>query len=196
MGLIKLLVLFSLLIPNYSESFSRKKSSPVYVVEASPTPTPIVVDKKGVEFIPVKNYSTTTEKQIILKAAAKLDETIKSDCFAGFIKNRKMIQTKGKSSEEVLQDILSLSGDVPVVMYYRRFGTAIAYREPPSKTINLNRRVFTQDTPLCDWASTMGHESLGHSLGNYDHSYKWTKERIYSVPYSIGEAIDHCCLKN
>ena len=61
---------------------------------------------------------------------------------------------------------------------------------------------FNDSTKICEWAATMAHESIGHSLGNYGHQYKWSVTREYTVPYKIGgaakryggNAFDECCL--
>lgn len=148
-----------------------------------------------VQFIPVKGYATTQEANIIVEAGKKLDQVVRGECFSNFLKNRKMIQTKGQTSAQVVAHIQNLKGKVPVVMYYRRFTSAVAYRQPPEITINLNRKYFYSGLPICDWASTMAHEALGHSLGGYEHDFNWNKQRDFSVPYSLNAAIDSCCKK-
>lgn len=169
-------------------AFAKANKAPV-IVEQPPV---ITAGQGQIEFEPVKYYATTQEAKLIVEAGKKLNETVQSQCFYDFIKNRKMIQTKGQTSEQVARHIQSIKGKVPVVMYYRKFTSAVAYRQPPELTINLNRKYFYSGLPLCDWASTMLHESL-HSLANYEHSFNWTPERDYSVPYSANEGIDLCC---
>lgn len=146
-----------------------------------------------VVFNPVKGYATAQEAEMIRKAGEKLNETVKTQCFHDYLSRRAMIQTKNLSSQEVADQISILSGLVDVSMYFNRWSKAMAYREPPQLKINLNRKYFTASKSLCHWASTMGHEALGHALGNFEHSFRWTKERDYSVPYSIGSAVDTCC---
>ena len=154
-----------------------------------------------VAFIPVKNYATTKEIDLIAKASLKLNETVKSQCFSDFILKAKLKETKGRTNKEVLNHFLGMSDNVPVKIYLKKFTSAIAYRQPPEKTINLNRNYFNESKSPCRWAATMAHESLGHSLGNYGHSYKWNVDREYSVPYKIGgakkqygsNAFEECC---
>lgn len=156
----------------------------------------------SVEFIPVSYYSTKTERVKILKASKKINEVISSQCFANEILNRSMIDTNNKSSEEVLKHLQSLNGIIPVKMYSRcmRLGfrcpaptSAVAFRQPPQTIINLNRFAFYNTISDCDWASTMAHEGLGHSLGGYGHDFNWSKLRNFSVPYSINYAFEKCC---
>lgn len=170
--------------------------SPHPTITPSPTQAPTV--SGGVILDPVKELTTDKERAIIAKAEKKLADVTASKCFGDFISSRKMIQTQGKTPEQVLAHIRSLSGVVPVKMYYRCYGrfpctSAVAYRSPPSIEINLNRAYFTSAKSVCKWASTIGHESVGHALGNYEHSFKWTPDRDFSVPYSINAAFEACC---
>lgn len=167
------------------------------IEEAASTPVPQGNPPKDIEvgavkLNPVEYYTTQKEREIIKRAEAKLNEVKSSQCFRDFIAARNMIETQGKTSKQVSDHIASLSGLVDVSMYFSRFSSAVAYRQPPELKINLNRKYFYESLPLCDWVSTILHESL-HALANYEHSYKWTPERIYSVPYSANEAVDACC---
>jgi hypothetical protein len=154
-----------------------------------------------VTFSPIPYYSTQAQRVKIKAAEKVLNETIHSKCFADFMTSRKLIQTQGKTPTQVVAHLQGLSGDVPVKMYYSRFSSAVAYRQPPSMVINLNTRNFYPTLSNCEWAATMAHESLGHSLGSYEHDYKWNKARSFSVPYSIGggdtvsggDAFQKCC---
>lgn len=141
-----------------------------------------------VEFSPLERFSTVKERELINLASVKIEETVKSECFKDFMLKSKLLETQGKSNTEVLAHILGMSDVIPVKIYFNRFSSAIAYRQPPEKTINLNRKYFTTRLSLCRWAATMAHEALGHSIGNYAHSFKWSVEREYSVPYKLGGA--------
>jgi hypothetical protein len=155
--------------------------------KVTPTPTPLV--NVGVTFVPVEYYTTKAQREKIKKAEKKMNEVIQSQCFKDFMSKRAMIDTNGKKSYEVVEHLQSLSGKIPVEMYNPgRFSSAVAYRSPPSLTIHLSYNYFTTDMDDCEWASTMAHESLGHSLGEYDHDYRWSASREYSVPYSINHA--------
>lgn len=152
------------------------------------------VDSGEITLTPDQYYSTEAERKAIAAAQIKLNEIKNSKCFEDFITARKMIQTGNRTSEQVAKHLKAISGNVKVNMYYRRFTSAVAYRQPPSMEINLNRNYFHPSMDICkEWASTIGHESLGHSLGDYDHDYNWSPERDYSVPYSINQAFTHCC---
>jgi hypothetical protein len=129
----------------------------------------------------------------VLEAEKKIQEVVSSQCFKDFMLSRPMIETNNRTSSEVYSHVSNLSGLVGVSMYFKRWTSAIAYRNPPSLKINLNRNYFTASKSVCDWASTMAHEGIAHALGNYTHSYYPTKDRQYSVPYSLNASFDSCC---
>jgi hypothetical protein len=126
-----------------------------------------------------------------------MNKVIQSDCFKNFISQRALVQTNGKTAAQVAAHLQSLTGVIHANMYYRRMGflgtSAVAYRQPPSTDINLNRAYFVVTLDTCEWASTVAHESVGHSLGGYDHDFNATAQRPFSVPYSINAAFDACC---
>lgn len=154
-----------------------------------------------VEFIPVAKYATETEIELIKEASIKVDETVRSGCFKNFMLSARLLETKGRTNLQVWANILGMVDKVPVKIYTKWGSSAIAYRQPPEKAINLNRSFFNSKISPCRWAATMAHEALGHSLGNYGHSYKWSVEREYSVPYKLGgasvkyggNAFSQCC---
>lgn len=160
-----------------------------------------------VAFEPIKGFATDKQADLILKASFKLNQTIKSQCFSDFLTAATLKQTNGRTNAQILAHILGMRDVVKVKMYYKAWGckvgctSAIAYRTPPEKKINLNSAYFTEKRSACTWAATMAHESLGHSLGNYGHSSNWTVAREYTVPYKIGgaskkygsNAIEECC---
>lgn len=158
-----------------------------------PTPTPIIAKNGNVIFEPKKYYATKDEAQMIIESGNKMNEVVQSQEFFDCIKNRKLIQTNGRTPEQVATHLQSIKGVVPVVMYYRKFTRAVAYRKPPSTTINLNRKYFVRSIGVCEWSSTMGHEALGHALGEYGHDFKWNKMRDFSVPYSINYCFEQVC---
>lgn len=161
-----------------------------------PTPAPSsrgstrveITVNPGVSFDPDEYYTTPAERATILSAGALANAVIQSDCFAKWMVQRKLIQTNGLTNAGVVTLLRGLSAHMPVKMYYARFTSAEAYRQPPETTINLNRKFFGADTPVEIWAATLGHEGFGHALGNFDHDYKWSPSRSFSVPYSIGGA--------
>lgn len=156
----------------------------------------------AVNFVPVEYYTTKDERVKILKASLKVSETIDSQCFGDFILNRKMNTTNNRTPAQVLEHLRSLNGEVPVRMYYRCMKrgircpvptSAVAYRNTGEGHINLNQAKFVKSLSDCRWASTLGHESLGHSLGGYGHTMNWTSSRDYTVPYSINAGFERCC---
>ena len=147
----------------------------------------------SVTFKPQVKYTTATERAIIEKASVKVNEVIASQCFKDFMQGRSMIETNNRTSSEVYSHIASLSGLVDVLMYFKRWTSAIAYREPPSLKINLNRNYFTASKSVCEWASTMAHEGVTHALGGYSHSFYDNANRNRSVPYSINAGFEKCC---
>jgi hypothetical protein len=198
------------LITNVALGAGRKAPIPVDpepepVVSVTPGPSPTTPQPPSsgdrIVFKPVDYYSTPAERKKIASAGKKVNEVIQSQCFFDFISQRKLIQTGGRTPLEVANHLKSLSGEVPVVMYYRKYTSAVAYRQPPEITINMNRKYFSPSMSDCDWAATMAHESVGHSLGNYGHDYNYNRARSFSVPYSIGggdtisggSAFDKCC---
>jgi len=160
-----------------------------------------------VAFIPAIGYATDKQAAMIENASFKLNQTVKGQCFSDFLMKSKLNETNGRTNAQVLAHILSFNDTVQVKMYYKKWGckigctSAIAYRQPPEKKINLNSAYFTEKRSACRWAATMAHESLGHSLGNYGHSHQWSIAREYTVPYKIGgatekydsNAFDECC---
>ncbi len=180
-------------------SFGCKSSSPVSQVPPEPTPvtSPIPagtphVGLGEITLNPVEYYTAPQERTVIKNAQKKLNEVKSSKCFHDFIAARKMIQTQNKTPLQVADHIASLSGSVDVVMYYSRFSSAMAYRQPPELKINLNRKFFYTSLPICEWVSTILHESL-HALANYEHDYQWNAQRDYAVPYTANAGVEACC---
>jgi hypothetical protein len=164
------------------------------------SPLPVELGTVNVKLIPM---NTLSKDEIILtiNAQEKMNQVVQSKCFYDFMANRKMIQTNNRTDEEVAKHIQSIKGEIPVNFYYTAmknrfnpFGTsAVAYRQPPSNQININRAYYTARANLCEYAGTLAHESIGHSLGGYDHDYYATANRNYSVPYSLNFAFEKCC---
>lgn len=167
----------------------------------SPTPSPIP-HAFNVSFKPT---NATKEESLVIRQAEKIiSDTVKSECFKSYFTSQKLIQTEGRTPDQVVTHLRSLKGVVNVNMYYRcmSFGfrclaptSAVAFRDPPSTDINLNRAYFYTAMSPIEWASTMAHEALGHALGNYDHDYNPTDRRPYSIPYQLNEAIEKCATK-
>lgn len=189
-------IILGLLILNLAGCSTLVNTGPLaeMIDQTSLVSTPIETKLvSSVQFIPDAKYTNPTEKAMIQKAGELVNQVVHSQCFYDYMASRKMIQTKNLSSEQVAKQISILSGLVGVSMHFKRWTSAVAFREPNALKINLNRYYFTASTKLCSWASTMAHEALGHALGGFDHSFHQTKDRQYSVPYSINAAFDACC---
>jgi hypothetical protein len=165
------------------------------ITNPQPSPTP----QKGIVLVPV---NASKEESAKIKDAEKLiNQIVGTKCFYDTLAGRQLVQTDGRTPAEVASHIKSLSGTIKVNMYYRcmSFGfkclaptSAVAYRDPPATDVYMNRAYFYVQMSALEWASTLAHEALGHSLGNYDHDYNPTDRRPYSVPYSIGFVIEKC----
>jgi hypothetical protein len=182
-------ICFSILISLIQACSSTNDHSHSSATPIQPDPS---LEKIGVVFKPVEYYTTPSQRLKIISAGKKVNEVIQSRCFSEYIASRKLIQTGSKTPPEVSKHLQSLSGEVPVKMYYRRFTSAVAYVSPPDITINLNTKYFTPELSDCDYASTLAHEA-SHSLGGYSHDFKWSPPREFSVPYSINHAFEKCC---
>lgn len=175
--------------------FSRGVSQPAPEPTVSPSPLPSTIPQmSGIEFQSVAYYTTPAERVRVAAAARKVVETVQSKCFRDFMSARAMIHTHERSPRKVAEHLQGLTGIVPVKFYYSRFSSAVAYRQPPSLEINMNRKFFGSWSTPCELASTLGHEGLGHAIGEYDHDYEWNAQRDFSVPYSINKAFEKCCV--
>lgn len=180
----KLLTVICVLFLTSCSTTKPPESSSISTPDASPARGLVVFKPVG---------TTDLESKLIAEANSKLTDIVRSECFSNFLKDRPMIQTEGKSNKQVIDHLVSLSGVIPMKMYYKRFTSAVAYTVPPDLTIYFNRKYFNKNTSSCDWASTMAHEGYGHALGGYVHDYKYSKARDFSVPYSLNFAIEACC---
>lgn len=168
-----------------------------------------VTRKSGILFEIEEKSLKKNEGHLLDKAISKFYEVTESQCFYDYIASQKMNETRGRTSRQVADHLTTIKETVPVRMYYARYGnkslrcplcsTAVAYRQPPSKRINLNRDFFDSTKSICRWAATISHES-SHTLG-YSHSMKWTRQREDTVPYILsgrkskygGDAFKKCC---
>lgn len=166
-------------------------SSPAFS-RGSPPPRPAPVEipstpGSGIHFSPVRNY-TFEETQVLIVAESLANQLVKSQCFENFMVKRNLIDTNGKTALEVVQS-LKIDLTIPVEMYYKN-NNVVGYRTPPAPDIYTNRK-YHQGATACARASNLFHE-WSHTVG-YTHSYKATKTRPRSVPYSINAAVEVCC---
>lgn len=188
-----------------------KKDSVIVPTEDVSTPTPApTTPPLSVELVVVnvkliaQSMATNNEISFLAKAEIKMHQVLQSKEFHDFMSARKMVQTNGRSSAEVATHLQSLKGEIPVNFYYAKmrnrynpFGTSVvAYRQPPSNEININRAYYDSvHSDLCEYAGTLAHETVCHTLGGYDHDYYDTTERPFSVCYSINAAFEKICKK-
>lgn len=189
--------------------------APILVLDGHAASPPAAPDGR-VEFLPVDgepgDAPLSAAERLALHQAGELANAVKnSSCFGAFLASRQMIETNGRTSHEVAAGLQALHGTVPVAFYYRCDKAspacpdptrAVAYRQPPEGTIFINRAHFNADRrhiDIYELAGTLAHEGFGHLLGGYDHSFTWTPDRDFSVPYSINgaapsndDAFRHC----
>jgi hypothetical protein len=134
----------------------------------------------------------------ILKAIKAIKKVIGSNEFKKrilehtFQGEKKFLDSKGHSNEEVFQKILEGSEELyPVkngqmdieLELMESESKTVGYTYPDTKRIWINRKFFDSfDT--ADIANNLFHEWL-HKLG-YDHAPEYSVERNSSVPYAIG----------
>ena len=154
----------------------------------------------------------TAEEVEALTRASQIANSVKnSDCFHEFLSSRNLIETNGHTPLQVAAHLQGLSGKLPVSFYFRCLGGshdcnsptfAVAYRQPPDPTVYINRAYYDvrrADFDVYELAGSLAHEGIGHSLAGYEHSYNWTPDRDFSVPYSVSgasrendDAFQHC----
>lgn len=171
-------------------------------VSTTPSPSPTVSLPQGAGNITFKCLNCTDrEKEIIRKTQIIAKKVIASQCFADhFILDKyrsQLIQTNGLSREEVVKKIQNAVVEVPLSMYYDSRSGVYGYTYEGRPTVYLNRWYRTEedykngDWSICAEASNEIHEST-HKMG-FDHDFKSTSRRPYSVPYTANFATDSCC---
>lgn len=196
-------IMFSCSHKKVKESADKVPSADV----STPTPTPagttqpVDVGVANVKLVP-QSMATKDEVAFLAKAEKKMNEVIQSKAFFDFMLNRNLVDTNGKTPREVAAHLQGISGTINVKYYFTKmksrfnpFGTSVvAYRKPPSNDININRAYYDPSySSVCEFAGTLAHESVCHSLGGYDHDYYDTTERPFSVCYSINTAFEKLC---
>ena len=164
-----------------------------------------------IEFVIQGGDATSEEVGAIVRAAEIANAVKNSDCFHEFMASRKLIETNGHTPRQVAVHLQGVSGKLPVSFYFRCLAGsrdcnsptfAVAYRQPPDPTVYVNRAYYDvsrADFDVYELAGSLAHEGIGHSLAGYEHSYDWTPDRDFSVPYSISgasrendDAFQHC----
>lgn len=157
--------------------------------EPSPTAAPSSFPvKSGIGFRCASCTQKETEK--VQEAEIVANEIVQGKCFEDFMLGWGLLQTEGKTPKQVVQDIRSQNLTVPV-HYYRGKCSVVGYRNPPYPDIYFNR-CSHDHYGVCDTASNAVHE-WSHVLG-YGHPFKRTSWRGRTVPYSINNAFEKCCV--
>lgn len=143
----------------------------------------------------VKVLSTTgfseAEEAKLKKYIPVMNNTIASKCFEDFIKARPGLHsTQDKNAVDVVKHLRTSKVKIHLITYYKRFSRVAGYTYSNDNRIWLNRK-YHAGASLCSEASNLAHE-VSHILG-YTHSYKASKSRPFSVPYSINAAFTACC---
>ena len=163
------------------EETNVENEKPVEVVDVEP-------NNELLEVIKFNNFYKSEISRFWLYNK-KMNNTVNSQCFSDFIKNRKLIQTNGNSNEEVLKILRGKKPKLEFTMYYS-LKRVVGYTYPNVNKIWFNRRLH-KNFSLCKSASNLGHE-ISHKLG-FGHDFNATQRRPYSVPYSINAGFTACC---
>ena len=181
-------------------------ATPVVVATPNPEASPTAVTPKdNVQFYCKDKASCTDEERALLpKVQKKLNEVMQSQCFADHLileKYRsKLVQTNGLTREEVVKKLQTGKVSIPVKFYLDEDSGVYGYTYPNDPTIYLNRYYRTKedykngDWGLCAEVSNEAHEAAHKApMGGFDHDFNATKQRPFSVPYSVNFAVDSCC---
>lgn len=164
--------------------------SPAPVQESAQISTRVYDQKNRYKLIP---DGTFTKKEADDEALVedKIEEMLHSTCFVQtlLIDRTKVLRTAGRTRAEVLKHLWE-SGTAVKVTLYRKNNNVIGYRIPGQNVIHANRKYFDRAS-ICGKASNHLHE-IAHILG-YSHDFNYTKDRAYSVPYTLNYAVEKCC---
>lgn len=141
------------------------------------------------QFLYLKSCEFCSEPQFerLIQAQDTVNEVVDGLCFQNKLKAMPLIQTGSRSSEEVVQHILSSQVELDIVLYYS-LKRVYGYTLPNVPKVWLNKRYRLSK---CQMGSLLAHET-SHQIG-YDHDQNRTDRRPFSVPYSINRAFEACC---
>lgn len=138
---------------------------------------------------------TAKERRKIAEAERLINEIRSRPCFQDiYLKpnlSSQIVQTNGRTRQEVVDDIASRGADVAVT-FYRNCNGVVGYRNKGSKTIHMNRCWHDRAKNDNAWAAASNalHESL-HVMG-YTHDFGRTARRPFSVPYRANRGVERC----
>jgi len=109
---------------------------------------------------------------------------------------RKLVQTNGKTNDQVIEHIKAWSSATPIPIKFYSPGLfqskgVIGYTYPNDPTIYLNRSYRNKYV----WSDAAEASNLFHEISHkwgYDHDFKATAQRPNSVPYSLNRAVESC----
>jgi hypothetical protein len=189
LAIFAILVFLICIFPSCAETVQPSPS-------AGPTPSPtteVKPDEKAYTFT-AADGATATERRKLQVAASHINRVLQSECFEKWLAKAPIdfAQTDGRNRAKLLRHLRESAPAVVAHFYYRKPPpNVVGYRKiGGGYNIHLNRYYFNT-WHTCTWGSTILHET-SHAMG-YDHDYKLTKSRPYSVPYQLNRAMERCC---
>lgn len=169
---------------------------------AEPSPTPVITqpDTSGDSITFICSNCNEKEAAMVPKMQKLLNEVKRTKCFSDrftLSKYRsKLVQTNGISREDVVKKINSEQiKNIPLIFYTPTFfqsKNVIGYTYPGEPEIYLNRNFRnSKNWGICSEVSNALHEST-HKMG-FNHDFKATAQRPFSVPYTANFAVEECC---
>lgn len=197
----KNLFLIVLLVSNVAHGRAAKRYEPP-VVLPSPTVEPIATPSNENGNITFKCAAACTAIEVrnIALVQKAIPFEMAKPCFSEYFTSTKyrsqLVQTNGLDRAGVVASLRSGTvKDIPIIFYWptwKQSKNVIGYTYPDQPEIYLNRSFRSgSDWSACSEISNELHEAT-HKLG-YEHDFKATARRPYSVPYTAGAAIMHCC---
>jgi len=183
-----------------AHAMSRKQpvaiSTPTPTPSASPTGTPEVLPNELRYSYKCAETCTAKEVATVARVETLIQKFIDSKCFEDAWHSFKRIeQSNGLNADGIIKKVRESSvKNIPLVFYWptwRQSKSVIGYTYEGSPEIYLNRS-FRQASYWNDWAEASNefHETL-HKIG-FDHDFKVTERRPYSVPYLGNRAVEFC----
>lgn len=188
--------LAAILIALKSDAAARKayvpapKPSPTPSITAPPNPLPSPLPS-GTPIFSIKTATgySKAERERLNVAIDYANIILPSKCARDFMTKRALIQTNGKTRDQVMDDLLKAPYAFQLELYYAN-NRVVGFTNPaPYQIIHQNRKFYAGSHPV-DIASNLIHE-YSHKVG-YDHSYNPNASRPYSVPYSLNAMTEEC----
>ena len=154
-------LIFSSIASGESEKIINEISGKYKENQGTKNPDSFLVNKiqtdRKVDFIKVlKHNFNETQKKRLNKFLPVMNKTLSSVCFEDFWNNRELIQTNGKTNQEVLEHIKNSTVGVELVSYFK-LGSTVGYTYPNTNKIWMNEKMH-RNFDSCRSASNMAHE--------------------------------------